>query len=401
MIVVYEGIPGSGKSVMGVAKIAEILRLKRRVYTNVDGLWEDTKDSHICREALRLYTKLTEAEFKDLFHPLGKEEVEKFWDVVQPGGFIVLDEIHLLWSNRDWQTTGNKAFAGWASTHRHHSFDLILITQKLEKVDAHVRSLVEWTYKYKKVNYLGKLVKNSYRVAIFTEDQHDGEPFQWKSGSYDKKIFKCYKSYSHKDLKEQGIATTHNVLRHPIFFIIPLVMAFAIYQIGWKSHFFQGNFFGMKLFGKKANAAEPAPVAKVPGALAKVQPVPLPEPGYYKDGKFVKQEKSRPDPGEGVKVEDAEVVASRHGLWTSAGNKMLHTDKKGRQDCEVVILGEQETAGEQQQGAARSTAPAVGPQEGPVDIKKAMAEVEVERLKIRMKGRPTILVDRPSASATE
>jgi hypothetical protein len=401
MIVVYEGIPGSGKSVMGVTKIAEILRLKRRVYTNVDGLWEDTKESYICREALRLYTKLTEAEFKDLFCPLGKEEVGKFWEVVRPGAFIVLDEIHLLWSNRDWQTTGNKAFAGWASMHRHNAFDLILITQKLEKVDAHVRSLVEWTYKYKKVNYLGNFVKNSYRVAIFTEDQHDGDPFQWKSGSYDKKIFKCYKSYAHSDLKEQGIAQTHNVLRHPIFFIIPLVLIFAIYQIGWKSSFFQGNFFGMKLFGKKVNAAELAPVAKVPGPVAKVQQVPVSEPGYYKDGKFIKEENSKPDPGEGVKVEDAEVVVGSHGLWTTAGNKMLHTDNKGRQDCEVVFLGEQETAAEQLQRAARSTALAVGSQEGAVDVKKAMAEVEIERLRIREKGRPTVTVDRPSESATE
>lgn len=267
MIVTYEGIPGSAKTYSAVKKIVEMLIAHRVVYTNIEGLSGQERDDFIHREALRLLCGLSEDEFKSLFRPLDKENAARFWEVVEPGSIIILDEVHKLWSNREWQTGKNKAFADWCSTHRHEGFDLILITQKIEKLDAHVRSLVEWTYRYKKINYFGKMVTNRYTESVYFEDDTTDEVFKRNRYCFDPKIFKAYKSYASRGIKEQGLAQSHNVLKHPIFFILPLVFIAGFYMLIFKSGFIHGSMFGIQVWGeKKAYAAEPKKEDK-PGSL--------------------------------------------------------------------------------------------------------------------------------------
>jgi len=103
-----------------------------------------------------------------------------------------------------------------------------MITQNIERVDGQVRGLTEWTYRYKKINFLGSLVKKSYVVFAFSGD--DKKEYLSKTvRQYDKKYFPAYKSYVTKDVKEQGIQKHVNLLKHPIFFAIPVVLIMTIY----------------------------------------------------------------------------------------------------------------------------------------------------------------------------
>jgi zona occludens toxin (predicted ATPase) len=141
---------------------------------------------------------------------------------------VVIDEMHKYFNSRDWQKEENRQCADWCSTHRHEGYDALFLTQRIEKVDTQVRGLTEWTYRYKKVNFLGSFVNKSYVcIAYSGDDTHT--PMTKIVRRYDKKIFACYKSYVTKDTRELGIQKHANILKHPIFFMIPLAIIATIY----------------------------------------------------------------------------------------------------------------------------------------------------------------------------
>lgn len=274
MIIGFVGTPGSGKTYDAVKKILENLRRGRVVCTNIDGM-----DDPICQRLIKDRLNIPDDEFDKQFIFLSRDDVESFWiprkvnagtemeyeTLIAPAGsLIVLDEVHKNFSNRDWSSDKNKGFAEWASTHRHQGYDVMLITQDIEKVDKHVRSLLEWTYFYRKVNFLGSLVTQKYIRYSYVGDDHHGKPVATNTYTYDKEVFRCYKSYVTKDAKEVGFMTHVNVLKHPLFFALPIVFGYAIYSFS-QSSFVSGDLFGQK----KALAAKTAP--------KKVNP-PLPSP---------------------------------------------------------------------------------------------------------------------------
>jgi len=256
MIITFAGTPGSGKSYDTVKKILDNLRLGRKVYTNVDGL-----DDPVCREHIKIYTGLDDYQLGTQLFFLSPDLAVKFWQsevvnkgtefeteqlICEKGSMVVLDEVHKLFNCRDWQTEKNRGFADWASTHRHDGYDVLLVTQDLEKVDKQVRSLVEWTYVYRKINFLGSLVSNGYLVYSYAGDDAHGKPMATQRRSYDSKVFRCYRSYTSKDMKELGLMKHTNILKHPVFYSIPVVIFLAIYLITCKSSFATGDIFGAK-----------------------------------------------------------------------------------------------------------------------------------------------------------
>lgn len=223
MIIFYEGVPGSGKSYDSVVKIIANLKRKRKVYTNVEGL-DDPK----CKEMIKSLTNLDDYEIEQNLHILTPEQTFKFWEFATPGSMVVIDEMQKYFNSRDWQKDENRQCADWCSTHRHEGYDAIFLTQRIEKVDTQVRTLTEWTYRYKKVNFLGGLVNKSYVCFAYSgDDTHT--PMTKIVRRYDKKIFACYKSYVTKDTKELGIQKNANILKHPIFFLIPIAIIATIY----------------------------------------------------------------------------------------------------------------------------------------------------------------------------
>lgn len=106
--------------------------------------------------------------------------------------------------------------------------------------------LVEWTYVYKKVNFLGSLFSNAYLVYSYSGDDTSGKPLANEKRMYKPAVFRCYKSYTSKDMKELGIMKHTNVLKHPVFYAIPVFLCICIYMIFFKSSFATGDVFGTK-----------------------------------------------------------------------------------------------------------------------------------------------------------
>lgn len=296
MIVFFVGTPGSGKSYEAVKKIVDNLRLGRTVCTNVDGM-----ELPECQEYLKSILDMDDYTFRQRFRILSKQQVLQFWktekvinlthrfndeadvfeDVHEPvdelicpkGSLIVLDEVHKFFNCRDYQSKENKELGDWASTHRHEGYDLVLITQNIEKVDKQVRTLTEWCYLFKKVNFLGGAVKKKYLCYSYTDDDHSGKPLAKNVRTYDQRYFPAYKSYSSADAKEVGFMAHTNILKHPIFYAIPVVICLCLYMFFNKSSFASGDIFGATAVQKryenqaKENAAKSKAAAPgVPGA---------------------------------------------------------------------------------------------------------------------------------------
>lgn len=264
MIICVAGTPGAGKTYDITKKIMDNLRLGRVVYTNIDGF-----DDSAIRQAQKVYCGLDDWDYETRMIFLDKEKSRYFWRFCKPGSLIVIDEIHKYFNSRDWQSPENREFVDWASTHRHEGFDLIMITQALEKVDKQARSLVEWTYFYRKVNYFGALIKNKFQMFSYIGDDDRGKAFAQKIKSYDNKIFKCYKSYVTEDVKEQGFMKHVNVLRHPVFFVLPVLVVLCLYLIFFKSSIGTGDIFGAKRArDTQQSLAEKRKLAEAPAVVS-------------------------------------------------------------------------------------------------------------------------------------
>lgn len=239
MIIGFAGTPGSGKTYEAVKKILDNLQWGRVVYTNIDGIVDSS-----CQEMIKTTCGLSDLALKKQLHYLDEGQVPEFWMHVEPGSLIVLDEVQKVFSSREWQTTKNNLFASWASTHRHQGFDLVLISQAVERIDSAVRALYEWTYVFRKMNFFGSAVQKKYICYAYGGDDTGSDPLKKTVRTYDQAVFACYKSYVTKDVKELGVMQHVNVLKHPVFFAIPVVLAFTLYMLFSKSSFATGDLFG-------------------------------------------------------------------------------------------------------------------------------------------------------------
>jgi zona occludens toxin (predicted ATPase) len=268
MIIGFVGNPGSGKTYDAVRKILDNLRLGRIVYTNIDGL-----EIPECQESIKALCGISDYALQRQLKIFEPGQLEDFWNHVEPGSLIVIDEIQKLFSNRDWQTDKNRQFGFWASTHRHQGFDLILISQRPERIDAAVRALFEWCYFYRKMNFFGSLVQQKYLCYAYPGEDTSGPPLKKTVKEYNPRVFRCYKSYAGKDVKELGIMQHVNVLKHPVFFILPLVLCFTLYMVFFRSSFKDGD-----LFGTKAQLASIDTKSKTPPPAPKSSPVSIDKP---------------------------------------------------------------------------------------------------------------------------
>ena len=279
MIIFFDGTPGSGKSYEAVKKIVDNLRMGRKVYTNIEGM-NDPK----CIEAIKAIYNIGDYDIFNNLAFLEDEKIKNFWEHVDEGALIVIDEAHKFFNVRDWQSEKNNKFAVWASTHRHHGYDVVLVTVDISRVDTSVRQLTEWTYRFKKANFFGSLVQKKYMCFAYVGDDKDGKPLSNSVRTYDAKIFHCYKSYVTKDIKELGIMKHANILRHPVFYAIPVVIGLFIYLF-FRSGAIKGDIFGADKMLHKAKAQVKSvviPVGSRQGQLPESRSVPGQVPGPVK-----------------------------------------------------------------------------------------------------------------------
>lgn len=245
MITLYEGGIGSGKTYDAVRRIIANLKKGRRVLTNIDGF-----NNPVNNEVIKHICNLDCFQFAERMVYLTDDDVKHFWDIAQVNDIIVIDECQKYFGSRTWQSKSNQAFTVWASEHRHNGQDLLLIQPSVKMIDGQVRSMAEWVYSYRKMNMFGGLIQKKYiRFAFFSEDNI---PVAKKICTYDQTIFNCYCSYFMDEAEEIGIEKGANILKHPVFFAIPILIVVFLYTAS-NSHLLRDGFFG-------SSKAEPAKI---------------------------------------------------------------------------------------------------------------------------------------------
>ena len=256
MITAFVGVPGSGKTYEAVEKILQNIKLGRKIYTNIDGVQLPE-----CKKAIAAYCDVRDFQLETCLNHLTEEQSRAFWLHCEPGSLVIIDEVHKLFSNREWQTEKNKHFTEWASTHRHEGFDVVLITQDLEKIDKHCRTLVEYVYLYSKVNFLGRAVSQKYICYTYHGDSHVGKPMATSPRTYNKSIFPCYQSYVANEVEEQAFMKKPNIFNHPVFYALGAAFCLTSY-FAFSSGIFSGEFMAPPEIGPSAAVAEVLPVAE-------------------------------------------------------------------------------------------------------------------------------------------
>jgi len=241
MILAYEGTPGSGKSYEAMVCIIDNLKRGRKVYSNIDGA-----DDAECREGLRILCDLGSWDLDTMYIFLKKEDIGKIPLMGATNCIFVIDEAHEFFSNRDWDTQKNKDFVKWAKSHRHSGIDIVLISTEIEGLDKQLRGLCQWTYQYAKMDYFGSAVKNRYDVAVYRGWVTMCKPFRKFSRQYDQKIFCSYKSYVTDEIGELKLHKPLNILRQPLFYILPVLLIFTVYMATKSSIFGHGMIGGVQ-----------------------------------------------------------------------------------------------------------------------------------------------------------
>lgn len=131
----YTGLPGAGKTLCVVREIIEQI-LKPGpdgsvppVYADIDGLDYD-----------RLGVKRLVPE--DCTSRDGAIDHCRKWYEVEDGAYIVIDECQRVFPVRN-SAAAVPRYVSEFETHRHHGFNVLLITQGPNLIDKHVRTLVE------------------------------------------------------------------------------------------------------------------------------------------------------------------------------------------------------------------------------------------------------------------
>ncbi len=160
MIAAVTGTPGAGKTFYAIRKIGEALAGGRMVATNVT--MQDGWERRLARRALvRRVTGGVEAHTERLqdlsFYTDSLDELMRV-ELAGEGearGIAVVDEAH-EWLNartwdtgsgagrRDYESSDRARFIRFFAEHRHHGWDIFLLTQHLDSIDKQVRDRVEY-----------------------------------------------------------------------------------------------------------------------------------------------------------------------------------------------------------------------------------------------------------------
>jgi hypothetical protein len=150
MIAVVEGPPGSGKSYSTVCRIAAALEAGKVVATNVELKpgWEYVvaKNNGIRRLVPGLVEKAAQSYRRRLYVSASIDELMR---VRMPGtkegrGVMVLDEAHNWCNARSWHEGDRERLVRFFSQHRKLGWDVFLISQRAENIDAQIRALAEY-----------------------------------------------------------------------------------------------------------------------------------------------------------------------------------------------------------------------------------------------------------------
>lgn len=153
MIILYDGTPGSGKSLHAVITINRYLKMDRPVLSNFSILHPVPKHKKGNKGGFLLVPndKLN----VDMLIRFSEEYRERIGKDRLPEDYIllVIDECQIIFNARDWKSAGEER-AKWNSffsQHRKLGYKIVLVTQLFDAIDKQIRALVEYTYHHRKL----------------------------------------------------------------------------------------------------------------------------------------------------------------------------------------------------------------------------------------------------------
>jgi len=157
-IFAMQGTPGSGKSAVVIADMAEFLLSGGTVATNfsladnwLDIIASSSVKYHLAdsegKEKFRrsLHGRAWKIGTHDTIYQLSKTFKTDGKRVKEGMGRLYLDEAQLLFNSRNWQK--NYGFLEFFTQHRKLGWDVWLVTHMLDMIDSQIRGLVEIEYR--------------------------------------------------------------------------------------------------------------------------------------------------------------------------------------------------------------------------------------------------------------
>lgn len=151
MISLYNGTPGSGKSLHLASLIKTQLKYRNKwivtnVPINVENIKGHKRGRYIYLDDIELNPNNLQTISNSYFAGKKLEESKLI---------LIIDECQLMFNAREWNKPGRADWLKFFTLHRHLGYDIILVCQFDNMLDKQIRSLVEYQYIHRKVTNMG------------------------------------------------------------------------------------------------------------------------------------------------------------------------------------------------------------------------------------------------------
>lgn len=211
MIIFYEGLPRSGKSLSALKDyVVPMLSKGRKVFAYIEGLNHD----HIA-----LLADITPERCRELLIQLTREQVPAIYDHVENNSFVVIDELQNFWPQS--REKLSPQITQFITEHGHRGLDILTMGQDLKDCHSLWKRRMAQKVFFLKREAAGK--PNEF-TAIVYKPVPKGRDVVWeelrsiKAQPYDEAYFGAYASHTaDTDNKETLIDDRANVWNHPFF----------------------------------------------------------------------------------------------------------------------------------------------------------------------------------------
>jgi len=189
VILLLEGVPGSGKSYWGFAnRVLPALKAGRRMYVHLDGALVDKWALFLGEAEPDLAGRVTVW--------VTEEEVRKGILEVEPNSFVFVDEVQSIWRAGD---KVDRRTLRWFETHRHLGVDVVMACQAYAQVCPGLTRLVESCISFQKLWAVGL---EGHAMAFVRGMVGSDAVIRRERFKYNPEIFPWYKSYVATDVGE-------------------------------------------------------------------------------------------------------------------------------------------------------------------------------------------------------
>ena len=201
MLIVLVGPPGTGKTAKSVQDYSmDALKEGNHIYHNIPGF----DHSKAFRIACHLNI-IDASKIEGLLHyyPTDTDaEIDAFLNLiptVPEHSLIIMDEAQNLIGARDWNSERNKKFFEYATKHRHHKHNILVVTQHEDNIDGTIRRIANGLVVLRRLEALGPFLRNYVSCRSYDSFQTRLQtPLSKTYMKYNKATFTFYDSYNNK-----------------------------------------------------------------------------------------------------------------------------------------------------------------------------------------------------------